>query len=166
MRYNSAFSKILAAYNTENLRASLEQYPGKIFGARQAANQARKALKDAELERATVEAELILLISVETDEKGKAKFANQQTRDAALQVRKASSLKYIEAAGAVADAEAACNEAQDVLQMLLDEYQSARIVARLIASELDVISGLADIEDMSFAAGGNGYQKPTTREAF
>lgn len=147
IRTTQAADEILSAYNTENLRHSLAQYPRRIFNARQAVNQARKALKDAELERDTAEAELILLISIETDERGKAKFSNQQTRDAELARRKATTPEYVEAAGKVAEAEAEWVAAQDTLQMLLDEYQSARIVARLIASELAVVSELADIGD-------------------
>ncbi len=140
----AAADRILDAYNTENLRHSLAQYPGRIYDARQAVNRARKTLKDAELERDTLEAELVLLISIETDEKGKPRYSNQQTRDAELLRRKASDPGYIEAAGRVVEAEAEWNAAQDALQMLLDEYQSARIVARLIAGELGVISSLAD----------------------
>ncbi len=143
----TAADQILDAYNTENLRHNLAQYPKRIFEARQAVNQARKTLKDAELERDTAEAELILLISIETDAKGKAKFSNVQMRDAELTRRKASDPGYIEAAGKVAEAEMDWTAAQDTLQMLLDEYQSARIVARLIASELAVVSELADIGD-------------------
>lgn len=159
-------SRVLEAYSTENLRNALMGYPQRIYAARQELNRARQAFKNAEMERAMAEAELLLAISVETDEKGKAKFTNAEARAAELIRRKAADPAYIAAAGAATDAEAACNEAQDALQMLLDEYQSARIVARLIASELDVISGLTDVEDMSFAASGNGYQKPITREAF
>lgn len=148
IRTTQAADEILSAYNTENLRHSLAQYPRRIYGARQTLNQARKTLKDAELERGTAEAELILLISIETDEKGKAKFSNQQTRDAELTRRKASDPGYLEAAGKVAEAEMDWTAAQDTLQMLLDEYQSARIVARLITGELGVISGLADYGEM------------------
>lgn len=147
IRTTQAADEILSAYNTENLRHNLAQYPGRIYSARQTLNQARKALKDAELERDTAEAELILLISIETDAKGKAKFSNVQMRDAELTRRKASDPDYITAAGRVAEAEMAWQAAQDSLQMLLDEYQSARIVARLIASELAVVSELADIGD-------------------
>lgn len=148
IRTTQAADEILSAYNTENLRHSLAQYPRRIYDARQAVNQARKALKDAELERDTVEAELILLVSIETDERGKAKFSNAQMRDAELTRRKASDPDYITAAGRVAEAEMAWQAAQDSLQMLLDEYQSTRIVARLIAGELGVISGLADTDDI------------------
>lgn len=146
LNYRAA-NQILTAYNTENLRHSLAQYPKRIFAARQQVNQARKALKTAELERDALEAEMILLVSVETDERGKAKYTNVQMRDAELLRRKANTPEYMTAAEFVADAEMTWQAAQDTLQMLLDEYQSARIVARLIAGELGVISGLADTDD-------------------
>lgn len=157
-----AAGEVLSAYNTENLRHSLARYPRRIYDARQAANQARKVLKDAELERDTVEAELILLISIETDEKGKAKYSNQQLRDAELLRRKSVDLGYIEAAGRVAAAEAEWNAAQDALQMLIDEYQSARIAARLVAGELSVISGLADYGEID----DSDLLIPIKKEAF
>lgn len=162
IRTTQAADEILSAYNTENLRHNLAQYPGRIFNARQAVNQARKTLKDAELERDTTEAELILLVSIETDEKGKARYSNAQMRDAELLRRKASDPGYLEAAGKVIEAEAEWNAAQDTLQMLLDEYQSARIVARLIAGELGVISGLADFGEID----DSDLLIPIKKEAF
>lgn len=153
-----AANQILAAYDTENLRHSLAQYPRRIYDARQAVNQARKAWKDAELERATAEAEMILLISNETDEKGKAKFSNQEARNAELIRRKATDPKYLELANKVAEAEAALNEAQNQLQQLLDEYQSLRYMSRLIIAEMSVISELADLDEP--------VEIPVVKEAF
>jgi len=158
---NQAARTILDSYNTENLRHSLMEYPKRIKEARQEVNQAKKAWKDAELERATLEAELILAISVETNEKGKPKYSNAEARSAELLRRKNTDPRYLQVAGKVAEAEAAFYEAQDTLQMLLDEYQSARIVARLIAGELGVISELADLEKSRFEING---QNP--KEAF
>jgi len=169
-RAGASAEAILAAYNTENLRASLERYPQRIFDARQAVNQARRTLKDAEMERDAMEAELVLLISIETDEKGKPKFSNQQTRDAELMRRKAKAVGYIVLANKVAEAEADLNQAQDTLQMLLDEYQSARIVARLIAAEMSIIGELADMgecdeREVRFEIDGRKVAK-TCKEAF
>jgi len=145
---HQAASTILDAYNTENLRHSLMEYPKRIREARQAVNQARKAYKDAELERATAEAEMILLISNETDEKGKPRFSNQEARNAELIRRKATDPNYLELANKVAEAEAALNEAQDQLQQLLDEYQSLRYMSRLVIAEMSVISALAALDEL------------------
>lgn len=158
----SAADEILSAYNTENLRRSLAQYPGRIYDARQAVNQARKALKDAEFERDMAQAEIVFFVSIETDEKGKPKYTNVQMRDAEITRRKAADPIYAAAAGKVAKAEAKWVTAQDALQMLLDEYQSARIVARLITGELGVISGLADYGEID----DSDLLVPTRKEAF
>ena len=141
-----AANQILAAYDTENLRHSLAQYPRRIYDARQAVNQARKAWKDAELDRATIEAELLLAIGMETDDRGKAKYSNAEQRAAELTRRKATDPRYLDAAAKVAEAETELNEAQDHLQMLLDEYQAARIVARLLAAEISMIGELSGVE--------------------
>lgn len=144
---SKAAATILDSYNTENLRHSLFEYPSRIRAAKQAVNQARKALKDAELERATVEAELILAISTETDEKGKTRFSNAEARAAELLRRKATDPRYIEADRKVSQAEAEFTEASDALQQLLDEYQSLRYAARLVVAELSVLSELADLDE-------------------
>ncbi|HHW26223.1 MAG TPA: hypothetical protein GXX23_02655 [Firmicutes bacterium] len=140
-----AINSLLTSYNTENLRNSLMAYPTRIKAQRDVVNQARRALKDAELERATIEAETLLAIGTETDEKGKAKFSNAEARTAELLRRKSTDPRYLAAAEKVSAAEAVLNEAQDALQMLLDEYQSARIAARLIAAEMAVLSELIDV---------------------
>lgn len=169
---------LFAAYNTENLRHRLGQYPGRIYHARQAVNMARKALKDAELERDGLEAEMILLITAEPDTKGKAKYTNVQMRDAELLRRKVNTPQYQDAAYKVNDAETDWMQAQDALQMLLDEYQSARIVARLIAAELSVLSELVDIGDAAEVSAktalrteidkfqSSGFKGSKEREAF
>jgi len=143
-----AINALLTAYNTENLRHSLMEYPRRIREARQAVNQARKALKDAELERATIEAELVLAISTETDEKGKTKYSNAEARAAELLRRKASDPRYLEADQKVSMAEAEFNEASDTLQQLIDEYQSLRFAARLVVAELSMLSELAALEEI------------------
>jgi len=140
-----AINSLLTAYNTENLRHSLMAYPARIKKQREEVYQARKAWEDAEMERSTVEAELLLAISTETDEKGKTKFSNAEQRAAELQRRKAVAPSYLAAAEKATAAKDALSEAQDILQMLLDEYQSARMVARLISAEMSVISELAEI---------------------
>ena len=150
-----AINSLLAAYNTENLRHSLMAYPGRIKAQREAVYQARKAWEDAELERSTVEAELLLTISSETDERGKAKFSNAEQRSAELLRRKAADPSYLAAAEKVATAKDALNEAQDTLQMLLDEYQSARMVARLISAEMSVISELAEVGEADEVRGAD-----------
>lgn len=150
-------NQILDSYNTENLRRSLMEYPSRISEARTWLNQARKALRDAEAEKATIEAEMILAISMETDDKGKPKFSNSEARNAELQRRKTSDPMYIETAEKVARTEAEFNEANDRLQTVIDEYQSTRIVARLIAEELGVISGLADLEQKQIQAHGEVF---------
>ena len=163
----SAIHAVLAAYDTENLRHSLMAYPARIKAQREAAYQARKAWEDAELERSTVEAEMLLAISTETDERGKAKYSNAEQRAAELQRRKAADPSYLAAAEKVATAKDALNEAQDTLQMLLDEYQSARMVARLISAEMSVISELAEIgeaEEVFVKVPDN--QKTLLKEAF
>ena len=163
-----AINSLLAAYNTENLRHSLMAYPGRIKAQREAAYQARKAWEDAELERSTVEAELLLTISSETDERGKAKFSNAEQRSAELLRRKAADPSYLAAAEKVATAKDALNEAQDTLQMLLDEYQSARIAARLIAAEMSVISEIAEVGEAEEVIGVQipEKRKPLVKEAF
>ncbi len=141
----SAINSVIAAYDTENLRHALLTYPARIKAQRDAVNIARKAWKDAELQRATLEAELLLAVSVETDDKGKAKFSNAEVRAAELLRRKGTDPAYLETLALVSEAESELNEAQDTLQMLLDEYQSARIAARLISAELSVLSELIDV---------------------
>lgn len=158
---NNGATYILAAYNTENLRHSLAEYPRRIYEARQAVNQARKAYKDAELERATIEAEMVLLIAGETDPRGKPMYSNAETRAAELTRRKATDPKYLDAAAKVAEAETELNEAQDHLQMLLDEYQAARIVARLLAAEISMIGELSDVE-----VGPSEFVNTKIKEAF
>lgn len=174
----SSIQSILAAYDTANLRRSLATYPARIKAQRDACNQARRALKDAEIAKAEAEAELLLTISAATDAKGKARYSNAEQRAAALTRDKGHDPGYLDAASAVMTAEADLNEAQDALQMLLDEYQSARIAARLIAAEMSVLSELIDTGDASevsagdavrmeipFDNGGNGDKRPY-KEAF
>jgi hypothetical protein len=163
-----AINSLLAAYNTENLRHSLMAYPGRIKAQREAVYQARKAWEDAELERSTVEAELLLTISSETDERGKAKFSNAEQRSAELLRRKAADPRYLEAAEKATTAKDALNEAQDTLQMLLDEYQSARIAARLIAAEMSVISEIAEVGEAEEVISVQipEKRKPLVKEAF
>ncbi len=156
-----AITAILAAYNTENLRHSLMAYPARIKKQREVVNQARKAWKDAERDRATIEAELLLAIGMETDDRGKAKYSNAEQRAAELLRRKAIDPDYLDAASTVATAEAEATEAQDTLQMLLDEYQSARIVARLITAEMSVISELAAVGEAEEVI---GLQNPRASE--
>lgn len=165
----AAIHAVLAAYNTENLRHSLMAYPARIKAQRDVVNQARKAWKDAELDRATIEAELLLTIGTETDERGKAKYSNAEQRAAELLRRKAIDPDYLDAASAVATAEAEATEAQDTLQMLLDEYQSARMVARLISAEMSVISELAEVgeaDEVQVLEMDKGLKKVSGKEAF
>lgn len=158
---------LLTAYNTENLRHSLMAYPARIKAQRETVYQTRKTWEDAELERSTVEAEILLAISTETDEKGKAKYTNAEQRSAELLRRKASDPRYLAAAEKAAIAKDALNEAQDTLQMLLDEYQSARMVARLISAEMSVISELAEIgEAEEVFVQVPEHQKGLVKEAF
>lgn len=141
----SAINQILTAYDTENLRHALATYPQRIKDQRDAVGIARKAWKDAELQRATLEAEMLLLIGIETDEKGKTRYTNAEARAAELLRRKGTDSAYLETLSLVSDMEAELTEAQDTLTMLLDEYQSARIAARLIAAEMSVLSELIDV---------------------
>lgn len=167
-----AINELLTAYDTENLRHSLMAYPTRIKAQRDVVQQARKALKDAELERATLEAEMLLLVGNETDEKGKARFSNAEQRAAELLRRKSTNSWYQDAASVVADCEAALTEAQDTLQMLLDEYVSSRIVGRIISAEMSLVSELADFGEIEedLASGGVGFvpeaQKSLLKEAF
>lgn len=163
-----AINSLLAAYNTENLRHSLMAYPARIKVQREVVAQARKAWEEAEMARATAEAELVLTISLETDEKGKAKFSNAEQRSAELLRRKSTAPGYLETAEKASAAKDALNEAQDTLQMLLDEYQSARIAARLIAAEMSVISEIAEVGEAEEAISVQipEKRKPLVKEAF
>ena len=167
-RAAAAIDEILTVYDTENLRHSLAAYPARIKAQRNVVNQARKALKDAELSRAECEAELLLTLGTETDDKGKPKYSNAEQRAAALLRRKSTDPNYLDAASAVTVAEAEATEAQDTLQMLLDEYQSARMVARLISAEMSVISELADVGEVDEVVGVQipERQKSLVKEAF
>lgn len=141
----AAINSVLAAYDTENLRHALATYPSRIKNQRDAVGIARKAWRDTEQQRATLEAEILLFIGTETDDKGKTKYTNAESRAAELLRRKGTDPAYQETLAVVSDAEAELNEAQDTLLMLLDEYQSARIAARLIAAEMSVLSELIDV---------------------
>ncbi len=167
LNYRAA-NQILTAYNTENLRHSLMTYPARIKSQRDEVNQARREYKDAELNRATGEAELLLAIGAETDEKGKLRYSNAEARAAELLRRKATDGAYQDVAFEVSSIEAELAEAQDALQMLLDEYQSARMVARLIAAEMSVISELADIGEVDEVSGylATDKQNSLVKEAF
>lgn len=169
LNYRAA-NQILTAYNTENLRHSLMTYPGLIKTQRDEVNQARKAWKHAELDRATAEAEMLLAIGYETDEKGKSKFTNAEARAAELLRRKGSDPQYLDLASEVSQAESSLAEEQDALQMLLDEYQSARMVARLIAAEMSVISELAEVGEAEEVLGlsqiSPNEQRTLGKEAF
>lgn len=143
----SAIQSITAAYDTANLRHALASYPTRIKAQRDLAQRARREHQNAEQSRAELEAELLLAVSVETDDKGKARFTNAEARAAELLRRKAAHPAYAATAAAVTRAEAALVEAQDTLSLRLDEYQSARIVARLIAAEMSALSEIIDLED-------------------
>lgn len=164
----AAINELLAAYNTENLRHSLMAYPARIKAQREVVNQTRRLLKDAELNRATGEAELLLAIGIETDEKGKPRYSNAEARAAELLRRKATDAQYQDVAYEVSTIEAELTEAQDALQMLLDEYQSARMVARLISAEMSVISELAEVGEVDevVAVPVPKRQKSLVKEAF
>lgn len=163
-----AINSLLTAYDTENLRHSLMAYPARIKAQREAVNQTRRLLKDAELNRATGEAELLLAIGIETDEKGKLRYSNAEARAAELLRRKAMDPSYQDVAFEVSAIEAELTEAQDTLQMLLDEYQSARMVARLISAEMSVISELAEVGEVDEVVGLQipERQKSLAKEAF
>jgi len=143
----SAIQSIVVTYDTANLRHALASYPARIKAQREVVQQARREHRDAEQLRAELEAELLLALSIETDDKGKTRFSNAEARAAELLRRKAADPAYAAAAAAVTRAEAALNEAQDTLSMRLDEYQSARVAARLIAAEMSALSEIIDMED-------------------
>ncbi len=143
----AAVQSITAAYDTASLRHALASYPGRIKAQRELVQRARHEHQNAEQRRAELEAELLLAISVETDDKGKTRFSNAEVRAAELLRRKAADPAYAAAAAAVSRAEAALLEAQDTLSLRLDEYQSARIAARLIAAEMSALSEIIDLED-------------------
>lgn len=186
-----ALNAILTAYDTTGLRHNLAVYPARIKTQRNAVAQARQAAQDAEAARALIEAEMVLEISITTDEKGKLAYSNAEARAAALTLMKGNaqpgyhSGHYTDAVTVLRNAEAALTEAQDTLTMLLDEYQSARIAARLIAAEMSVLSELIDVgewEEVSakgavqaeipeaFAAPASGRvvqaQPPKSKEVF
>lgn len=153
----AAINAIGTAYGTDALRHNLAAYPARIKKQRDAVAQARKTYRDAEQSRAEREAEMILGIATATDEKGKPAFSNAEARAAALTSMKGGKpftigacpdgYQYQDALTALQVAENALTEAQDSLQMLLDEYQSARIAARLIAAEMSALSEIIDVSE-------------------
>lgn len=163
----AAINSVISAYDSENLRHALATYPQRIKRQREAVQQARTEYRRAEQSRAEAEASLVLAISIDTDERGKAKYPNAEARSAALAQCKRDDPDYADAADTAAKAEADLTEAQDALTMLLDEYQSARIAARLIAAEMSVLSELIDVgerEEVS-AEGAVKVEIPEVEEA-
>lgn len=147
MHLRSVAAAAVEAYDTTGLRHALASHPGRIKAQRELVQQARRDHQMAEQRRAELEAEFLLAISVETDDKGKARFSNAEVRAAELVRRKAADPAYAAAAAAVTRAETALVESQDVLLMRLDEYQSARVAARLIAAEMSALSEIIDLYD-------------------
>lgn len=141
----AAINAIGTAYGTEGLRNALAAYPSRIKSQREVVAQARATYRNAEQARAEQEAALILDISVATDDKGKPRYSNAEARAAALSQIKRDDGDYCDALDNVRETEAAVTEAQDTLQMLLDEYQSARIAGRLIAAEMSALSEIIDV---------------------
>jgi len=145
--------EILSAYDAENLRNRLLQFPALIREQKTRTATTRQAFKEAEQVKAEAEAELTLAVAAEINPNtGKPAFSNAEARAAELARRKKDDPAYLEACRRAREAEMAANEAQfDDLEKLWDEFKAYRYVADLTARELALMAAGAD-EDQEEAA--------------
>ena len=144
---NQSAKTILGAYETEQLKSRLMDYPRQIFNKKKDVRQLRDVFANAELTRSLLEAEIQQDINDEKDHvTGKAKYSNEGSRAAELVRRKADSREYQRVAQESKQANYSLSEAQDELEMLMDSFKAARYVMRLISEEI-ALMGAEDVED-------------------
>jgi hypothetical protein len=158
----SAAQSIIAAYNTDNIRAFLLDMPERIQQAKEAYNAARRASVDADNERKAAEADLAMAIAAETDDKGKAKYGNVEARTAELTRRKVRDRNpegYYKAHLAARNAEAAADTALTEYERQCDRFKSYRYIARLIAAEILLLADDDEATDTQGTPVGTGSDK-------
>ncbi len=148
---------LLVDYETSLLKARLRALPKEIRAAKLVVSERRAALRDLELGRAELEAEILLEVTAATDEKGKPRYSNAELRSAAVVLSQAGHTGYQTAGKVIRTAEMDLAEAQGQYEELQDEYRSYRYIVRLTAAELSL---LADIEeDEEYLAEGRGGER-------
>lgn len=132
---------ILAAYETDQLKLRMLNYPLQIFNKKKDVRQLRDAFADAELTRSLLEAEMLQDIGDEKDPgTGKPRYSNEGSRAAEMIKRKAESRGYQSAMQKAKNAGYALSEAQDELEMLMDAFKAARYVTRLVSEEIALMA--------------------------
>jgi hypothetical protein len=153
---------ILAGYETKVLKARLLEFPALIRAQKDKAAAARQSLKEAELDKAEAEAELMVIIAAETNlSTGKPTYSNAESRTAELLKRKKNNPDYQAAAMAVRGTEYSASETQFDLEQLQDQFKAYRYIVDLTARELALMAGNVN-EDQQ----GEPKGEPNKKEPF
>jgi hypothetical protein len=134
---------ILYDLNTTTIKSKLiDFYPDKIMDLKGKVRDARDRYKDAEADRAAEEANILAEIADEKDPAtSKAKYSNNEARNAELLKRKRANKDYKIAAGVVRDAEQVLNRAEDELEACQNKFKATMFVAQILAAEVDLYAG-------------------------
>ena len=146
---------ILSELNTDHIKRQLQEFPDRIVSKKAEARLLREDAKDADRERAMLEAVMASEISDERNvDTGKPRFSNDKAREAELMKRKGESADYQSARLVARHAQFALSGVEDELEALADKFRAMRYVARLVSAELELLAG--DDLDGEAGQGGSG----------
>jgi hypothetical protein len=125
--------------DVDNFTSSIKAMPEKIRIQSEVCKEARTAFEVAKSEIVNAESMLMAEITAETHENGKAKFSNDATRRAELELRKKTDWDYTEAWGPYKAALDEMENAQFKLDQLTNEFRAFQIVGGLLAARLSLM---------------------------
>lgn len=126
------------------LITDLDALPGKLAGARQTLGGAAMTLKGVKDTVDDMEADVLAEVSIELDERGKPRYSNKESRDAAVRKILLAKPEYRTAASRLAAGELEKQNAEITLGQLEDTQKSlhAQLEAALAESRSETIREL------------------------
>ncbi len=139
-RYQAA-KEIDQQLGSEALLERLMEYPAKIRAQQEIAAAVQQTLDNMAQNLDQIKAELMALLSAETDPKtGKPAFSNKETREAELIRRMAQDPEVRDAMQEVQNAQGALNTARFDLTKLENEFAALKAAAKIVAARLELMA--------------------------
>jgi len=125
--------------DVESFSKNIMAIPEKIRVQKEICKQTKTVFEDAKSAIVSAEAMLAAVISAETNEAGKARFSNDNTRRAELEIRKKHDFDYQQAWGPYKEALDVMDAEQFKLEQLYDELKAYQVVGGVLAARLSLM---------------------------
>lgn len=125
--------------DVEGFSKNIMALPEKIRAQKEICKQTRTAFEEAKSYLVSAEAMLAAEIAAETNEAGKAKYSNDNTRRAELEIRKKHDFDYQQSWGPYKAALDEMDAEQFNLEQLQDELKAYQVVGGVLAARLSLM---------------------------